>query len=292
VTGGVLACEGVPRDLGRDQGAALAAEIRAAAGDPVLRRLAAHVGAEGRASRRWLRDVRRHFPHQAEWLEGLARTARVSPLGLVRALRASLCSEAAGVALAVVSPSGLQLARSAVPGAVLRRMRPEGRFASLEVASPLLAAPWAGVNECGLAVAAIGGPELPSDCAGSAVLLARDCLERFDGLDSALAWCLGRPAAGGASLLLADAAGGLAAVEFARADRRVRRADGERLLVAGSACDVAIEKALASAGGDDLDALLAAALGDGAARAAIRLDPQGRSLRWDRDAPARPAGSA
>jgi hypothetical protein len=282
----MLACEGVPRDLGRDQGRALALEIRAAVSDSAPSRLAGLLVGESRTSRRWLRDVRRHFPHQAEWIEGLARAARVSPLALVAGMRRALGAELTGVALAVCSPSRVQVARSAVPGAVLRRMRPEGRFASLELASPLLPAPWAGVNEGGLVVAAIGGVDAPSStCASSAVLLARDCLERFDALESALAWCLGRPAAGGSSLLLADAAGGVAAVEFGASDRRVLRPDAGSLLVAGSGCDVAsLHKSLSGAARGDLDTLLEALLGEAAARSAIRLDPIARCLHPRRDA--------
>jgi hypothetical protein len=56
-------------------------------------------------------------------------------------------------------------------------------------------------------------------------------------------------------------------------------------LAAAGACDVAaLEKSLAGADAGDLDALLAAALGGPAARAATRIDPTGRRLQPDRDA--------
>jgi hypothetical protein len=173
----IVECEGVPRDLGRDQGVALGAAIRADMAGSALRRLVDRLGGQP-DSRRWLRDVRRHFPHQGEWLDGLARAARVPPAALVRGMRASLRAGSSAVALAVAGADGVRIARSERDGSVLRRMRPEGRFASVEIGAPLLTSPWIGVNQGGLAVAAVGGAESPGSCAAPALLLVRDCLDR------------------------------------------------------------------------------------------------------------------
>lgn len=279
-------CEGVPRDLGRDQGTAFAAEIAAAVGASGLRRLADRLGRGDRETRRWWRDLRRHFPHQSEWLEGQARAAGVPVLALARAACAALGADPGAIALALAGGDGPRLARSAAHGARLCRMRPEGRFASLEVGSPLLTAPWIGVNEGGLALAAIAGVASGGGCVVSPLLLARDCLERFDAVESALAWCLGRPAAGGGSLLLADAGGEIAGVEIGARERRVLRPDAGALLLTGRLVDrPALEKALAAAPRDDLDALLASVLGPRAARAAVRAEPAPRRLSPGFDAP-------
>lgn len=282
----LVECEGVPRDLGRDQGAACAEAIRAAAGAPGLRRIADRLGRFDRASGRWLRDVQRHFPHQGEWTEGLARAAGVPGPALVRAMRAALRSDASAIAVAVVAQGGVQVARTATQGSVLRRMRPEGRFISLEIGPAVLTAPAIGLNEAGLAVAVVAGIEAAGACAASAALLVRDCLERFDSVESALAWCLGRPAASDASILLSDPTGEIAGVEFRAGGRRVARPDGGVLLLAGAGCDVAtLEKSLAAAPDrDDFEAVLAAVLNERAVPA-TRIHPAERSLRAGSDAP-------
>jgi hypothetical protein len=232
-----LALEGVPRELGYAQGRAARTSIRrACAGAGPVAETLARFGVLPRERARWLRDVRRHFPHQAEWLEGAARGAGVSLGSLVRAAADALSardgawsaadgtlSALDGTLLALARPGGAWLARGVASDAVLRRVAPEGRFRSLELARPLLPAPDLGVNEAGLAVAVRSGAAADPRCAAPAALLARDCLERFDSVSSALDWCLGRPAAPGAALLFADASGRLAGVLLAAHERRVLR---------------------------------------------------------------------
>jgi hypothetical protein len=104
------------------------------------------------------------------------------------------------------------------------------------------------VNERGLAVAAAGRCEpAPAGCAAPAWLLAQDCLERFADVEAALAWCLDRPGGGSGAILLADAGGALAGVEFDGGGRRVRRPAGGDLLAAGGG---ELIKRLREAGGE------------------------------------------
>lgn len=254
-------CEGAPRDLGRDQGTAARAALAACA-TAGLARWRDHLGLGDAALSRWQRDVRRYFPHQHEWLEGVARAAGLPLRSLVRAAVATLDAERDALLVGVESDEGGLLWRSAAPAALLRRVAPEGRFRSLELASPALASPWIGVNDSGLAVAVTGG-RIPGRCAAHAALLARDCLERFEGVESALAWCLGRPAAPGASLLVADASGELAGVELSATGREVRRAESGVLVLGSGAAELA--KAIADRGiaREALEPLLARALGGG-----------------------------
>lgn len=233
-----IECEGAPRDLGRDQAAAAPGAVRGAAGmgGPLrrpLRRMLARLAPVEPGLLRWRRDLRRYFPHQHEWLEGAARAAGVPDRALLRAACAAFDRERDAWLVAHEGEAGPRLWRAPAPGALLRRMRPEGRFVSIELASPLLPCPWIGVNEAGLAVALSGG-RLPGRCAAHAALLGRDCLERFESVESALAWCLGRPAAAGAAILLADAGGELAGVVLSPAGREVRRPGGGVLALGGA----------------------------------------------------------
>ncbi|HVN40973.1 MAG TPA: carcinine hydrolase/isopenicillin-N N-acyltransferase family protein [Myxococcota bacterium] len=271
-----IRCAGVPREQGFAQGLVSreALRERCAARGPLARAQDA-LGLLDSASSRWLRDLRRHFPHQGEWLEGAARGAGLALPALVRAARAShrdlprvlVACEGAGVA---------RIGCALPPHTILRRMVPEGRFRTLELALPWLPAPWLGVNEAGLAVAATSGARAGARCAAPGTLFARDCLERFESVGSALAWCLGRPAAPGASLLFADAAGELAGVELAPKDRRVRRPErGVLVLGADAARAAAIEKRLAEGSRDAL--AFAQALGTDAGECASA-DAAGRRL--------------
>src|SRR6185436_20653472 len=115
-------CSGAPRDLGRDLGCALRAELRErlAVGGRLRGWLAelARAGAPAPLAR----DLRRHFPHHAEWLEGVAHGAGVPLRALERAL-AERCApgEPQGVAVGAVSGTAVAVA-SAVPRAArLRR---------------------------------------------------------------------------------------------------------------------------------------------------------------------------
>ncbi|HVH19188.1 MAG TPA: hypothetical protein VNF72_12875 [Myxococcota bacterium] len=214
--------EGVPRELGFAQGRAARAELQAICGPrDVLARALDGLGHMDAGSARWWRDLRRHFPHQAEWLEGAARGAGLPLPALARNARASLA--APQHALVALEDGEARLVCATPARASLRRVAPEGRFRSLELALPELPTPWLGVNAAGLAVAATPGALGVGTCAAPAAHFARDCLERFESVASALAWCLGRPAAPGAALLLADASGEIAGVELTAQGRRVRR---------------------------------------------------------------------
>lgn len=273
-----LVCEGAPRDLGRDQALGVPDALRDALGGSGRRwRLRDRLGPGDPRLARWQRDVRRFFPHQHEWLEGAARAAGVPTRGLLRAAVAVLERERDALLVAVEGGGGPVLVRSAAAGAVVRRVRPEGRLASLELASPLLACPWIGVNEAGLALAA-GGGSRPGRDVVHAALLARDCLERFEGVESALAWCLGRPAAPGACILLADARGEVAGLELSEAGRRVRRPEAG-VLVLGGARRRELAKALSGATSGDLQAALSRSLGEPDAAAAVRVEVAARRLR-------------
>ena len=178
--------------------------------------------------------MRRHFPHQAEWLEGAARGAGLPLAWFVREAAARLAGPPQGL-LAYEVDGAPVIACGPVSTAWLRRMHPEGRFRSVELAEPWLPSPWIGVNEAGLAVAACAGSRPDGLRRAPAALFARDCLERFDTVASALAWCLGRPAAPGGALLFADAAGEVAGVELLDGERRVRRPEVGKLALGACA---------------------------------------------------------
>ena len=254
-----IRCAGVPREQGFAQGRMSREALRERCAAPALTRAQDAVGFLDAASARWLRDLRRHFPHQGEWLEGAARGAGLALPALVRAARASL-DEPPRALVAWEAGSVARIGRVLPDHTILRRMEPEGRFRTLELALPWLTTPWLGVNEAGLAVAATTGACAGSGCAAPGTLFARDCLERFDSVGSALTWCLGRPAAPGPSLLFADASGEIAGVELASGGHRVRRPE-RGVLVFG--CDPAsapvIDKRLTEVGRDAL--ALAHALG-------------------------------
>jgi hypothetical protein len=202
----------------------LRAHVRAAVSEQgTLRGLLASLRQSG-ATTRLHRDLRRYFPHQAEWLEGLALGSDVALRVLVRALALSCAPEAPqGVAIGAVSGSAVAIASAVPRGALWRRVAPEGRFRSLEVALPAATAPVIGVNEAGLAVAVAEQRSLPGRFAPPLALFARDCLERFERVEPALDWCLARPAAPGGSLVLADAHGELAGVYAGGPERRALR---------------------------------------------------------------------
>jgi len=226
-----VSCEGAPRDLGRAQGVASRAVVRSEArADTSLRHWLDRLGLGDAATSRWRRDLRRYFPHQHEWQEGVARAAGVPDRALLRAAIAALEQERRAVLVGRETGAGPLLLRTPAAGSELRRVRPEGRFASIELASPLLATPWIGVNEAGLGVAVSGGHQ-PGPCRAHAALLARDCLERFESVESALAWCTGRPAAPGAAILLADATGELAGIELTPTGRLLRRPENGELVL-------------------------------------------------------------
>ena len=211
-----IECEGAPRDMGWDQGRACRDALRRAVGLlpglPLLLRDA--------RTRDVLQEIRRHFPQQYEQLLGMARGAQVAPARLATHSLGALC--APSQAVAYQTADGVHLAVSAPPDAIMRHARPEGRFATQELTRPMLTTSLLSLNERGLAVAMVGAPA-PGARGASAALLLRDCVERFESVAAATEWCLTRPCAPGGRVLLADAAGDLAAVEIGPQGRQVSR---------------------------------------------------------------------
>jgi hypothetical protein len=288
-----VVCRGAPRDLGFDQGAAVRARLRADAS--AARGLSALVGRlRGRAQVvRADRDIRRFFPHMAERMAGLARGAGVPRAALVARLVRATQEPSSGWLVAAdaarTGEEGALLAR-AVAGQlaglgawIVRRSEPDHDHHSVEVAPAAGVPALAGVNEHGLAAAATHAaapPEDFADCAAPAELLVQDCLQRFDTVEKAVEWCVRRPAGGRARILLADAAGGMAAVDVEGTVRRVLASEAGVLLgLARGSAQGALGKAAAARPrlcGSALAALLAEMAGPGALR--LLLDPHRRRL--------------
>lgn len=225
-------CAGVPRDLGRDMGRCCVDRIRARVGRPSLFQRLRDGFALASSEANWLRDVRRYFPHHFEWLEALSRAAGVSLPALARASASAFAAER-HAALVVAEVEGrVCVYRRAPPAAVVRRVDPEGRFASIEYAAAILSAPWIGVNGAGLAIAASGGVDPVRGRCAHMALFTCDCLQRFDALDSSIDWCMGRPAAPGGALVIVDAQGNAGAVVGMSGKRRVVSLDDGVLVVA------------------------------------------------------------
>lgn len=255
-----VACEGAPRDLGHDQGAFARHRIAEALHDVARPGFWRRLLPDRRAPEILLgRDMRRYFPHLFERTIGLARGAGVSERRLWSLLESHGGQESGATIAAVGEPTLIVRAMALPPAALLlRRSDPgEGDFRSIELAIPGIVPALVGVNERGLAVsaswsAAAQGLRGPRTSAAPALLLAQDCLQRFDRLAAALEWCERRPAGGPATLVLADAAGDLAAIHVVGDERRVVRPD-QGLLVAplGSERTRRIEKGAAAASGRD-----------------------------------------
>jgi hypothetical protein len=284
----VISCEGAPRDVGGDQGRACAA-VLGSTYDALPRRERGRLrlGRVDARTRSLARDLARHFPRQAEAIDGMARMARVPRAWLVERMARDLCGRDGssygsidGAALAAVAELGdgaSLAARTMTPGLIFRRSAPEGGFRALEVTAPWLTGSLAGVSEAGLAVAVVrcAGRAGSTACAAPAALLVQDCLHRFESLEGALDWCLGRPASGPATLVFADAEGEIAGVSITRERRTLLRpADG--LILAGpSDEDGAVEtnKALR-----ELAPLTPASLVRGLTSDVAALDPLGRRI--------------
>jgi hypothetical protein len=217
-----ITCRGAPRDLGLDQGTACTADIAcltAALASPLAR-----IGSALRppaAQREILRDTYRYFPHLAERTAGLARGANISVHALA-ALSAQPERAPADALRIVKGERGACIARALPPDAllVLRESAPDTDYRSLELVTPPRLAALVGVNEHGLALAAVLHAARGGDCAAPASLLAQDCLQRFDRVEKALEWLERRPAAGRADFVLADATGATAAFEIDGTARR------------------------------------------------------------------------
>ncbi len=282
-----IECTGHPRDMGLAQGGACASTIRAAceaAGLPLrrsrvptLRALNAGPVRGSGAGREFLR----HFAHQAERLEGLARAANVpfdSVIELhlrVRAggveagllarrtcLRAHSQSDAA-LGKRTILERTLPASVTDEVGWILRESRSSVGFRSVEIGLPWLVSGVAGVNQAGLA--AMAGPIL-SGTAGRTgfpppALLVQECLQRFEDLVSALDWCRKRPVEGEQSFVLADASGQVATVVSTGRERRIREGEGELYLEGGElATQVGADEAISDR---------------------VVLDPLARSLRLE-----------
>ncbi len=252
----LIECEGAPRDLGFDQGtqcrAALAAAYRSRSR---WQRARLRLWAESEACRRVWLELRRFYPQQAETIEAMARASRVPVAWLIAKLAGNrwITTPADALVLAAASAitdRGALLARALPGDAIVRRSRPESGFRSIEWTQPWRAAPLAGVNEAGLAVACASsaGEVTGSRHAVPAALLAHDCLRRFDELDGAIDWLLVRPGGGKSMLVLADLSGEIAGVRVDGDERVVfRPADGLIVHTGGHARQAEIEKGLREA---------------------------------------------
>jgi hypothetical protein len=223
----------------------------------------------------------RHFPHQAEALEGMAGGAGVPRAWLAHCLAREPAADSlavGGEGVGAGDPGKRLLARSVAGDVIVRRIRPDGGFGSLELVRPWLTSGLAGVNEEGLALLCAQVGDAPGDCAAPAILLARDCLQHFDTVAAALEWCTGRPAGGRATLLLTDASGELIAVEVAGSARRVRRADGGLLVAAPPERSAAIEKSLRVTPSGSAGALIQSLAAGTEVDACVLVDPDQRRL--------------
>ena len=233
-----IECKGAPRDLGLDQGAACAQAIASWLDErgiarrrhwiPTVRRLTSSGVLGGGVGR----EVVRHYAHLAERMSGIARASGVSLDALMEDVVASAYAVEGNalalpaIAVAAGSSAAPLVARSLDDGLpwALRRSLPEIGFASVELTLPWLAGGLAGVNDAGIGVAAatpIEAPRYTGASAAPAWLLVQEALQRFDELDGAIEWCLKRPASGTFGILLADASGDRALVEFSGESRQL-----------------------------------------------------------------------
>ncbi len=270
--------------MGFDQGSACRAALaRVYARAPLRDRLRWRLGVLDADVARTARDVARHFPRHSEALDGLARGAGVPRAWLDARLARTLrrpASLGGGPGIAVAAPSGgaAALLALALPDDwQLRRARPEGGIACLELAPTWFSGALAAVSQVGLAAAVIprAGDAGPGACAAPAALLVQDALHRTDSLAGALEWCLHRPAGGSATLLFADANGEVAGVSVEAGARSLLR-PAAGLLVEAATPERArgITKRLVDGPPADAEVLLARSLD----APAVALDPRARQL--------------
>jgi len=272
-------CQGAPRDLGLDQGRALRERIQAEVATlPWRARIEAALGGglADSLTARVDRDLRRHFPHMAERLDGLSRGAGTRPGELSALLARELHAAASprpcasrGLLVAWAPEAGVPaLVGRTLPESAdaMRHSAPDHDYASHESIVPWLVPPLGGRNEQGLCVVGASSPVetvAEDGCAAPALLLVQDCLQRFDSTDKAIEWCEGRPAGGRATLLIADVSGDVAEVEIEGADRRVRRPSDGLLVVSRTPAEgESLRKAVLESNGD-FAAALRDALGAG-----------------------------
>jgi hypothetical protein len=258
----IVECRGDHRDMGRDQGAACRGALAGlervllAIALPhggrlasALERVAPPVaGALGRVGRRLMtRDFARLYPEHLERMIGIAEggavpvhllfVAPMVELTLNRGVY-TLPPPAACTAVAVTrdrsstgepiiaknfdyppASNAVHLTRRSLPAAA-------GRVGSLEVTKAPLPGCHDGINQHGLAVAYNYGHFSGRSHARIGItVLVQELLETCRSVDQALAALACRPRAGGALLMLADAAGDIASVELAPDFFTVRRGD-------------------------------------------------------------------
>ena len=180
------------------------------------------------------REIVRHYPHLGERIQGLARGAGHSIDSLmelfVRASRDEAPADVFAAEASVAARAG-DAARVAcfLPdgGWIARRSEPEVGFASVEITLPWLPCAVGGVNEAGVAAAVVSHPGAAASDAPSALLLAQECLQRFDDVTGCIDWSLKRPASGCVRLVVADGAGRVAVVEIDGDWRSVHEVAGE-----------------------------------------------------------------
>ncbi len=180
------------------------------------------------------REIVRHYPHQGERIQGLARGAGHSIDSLMDLfVRASRGEARGGVFTAeadVAARAGdaALVARSLPAGGwIARRSEPEAGFASVEITLPWLPCAVGGVNEAGVAAAVVSHPGAEPGDAPSGLLLVQECLQRFDDVTGCIDWSLKRPTSGCVRLVVAEGTGRVAAIEIDGAGRTVHEVAGE-----------------------------------------------------------------
>ena len=277
-------CAGAPRDLGLDQGRAFADRIRREAGrlrpDGAFARWFFERAQRGRAVV-VRRDTLRYFPHMGERTMGLARGSGVGEVALAGLLGRAFDGDEGGVFALAGRTTGetpliVRATTSRERSLIVRNSAQDSDFASVDLALPWRVSALAGVNEHGLAVTSVSlGGRYERGHAAPAVLMTQDCLQRFDLVEKAVDWLLGRPAGGSGSFVLADATGVLRAVDVTPEARTVREPEAG-VLTAG-APGFRERLAAALAGNEPRDAESAAGL---VAGPRVVLDPSRRGFGY------------
>lgn len=249
-------CEGLPVEMGRAQGTALAGRIHAAR--KALREIEAfrrqrpwwlpyplYRWLAGRKAQRLLASLlSRELPELGQRLEGLAEGARLSlsTLYLFNALEPLLssiggCTACPGGCSAVAvrgsrsADGGPMIARNfdylpvVQPFYTVRKSRPREGFRSLEFTVAPLAGAVDGMNQQGLCIAynyafATDGDPAP---AVPITMLISEALRRCGTVQEAAAWIAARRRWGGGLLMLADASGDVASLELSNTRSHLRR---------------------------------------------------------------------
>ncbi len=249
-----ITCAGSHRQMGQQQGRALAEQARRGIREVILEnerigQIKPRLVPAGvfRKAGVWLArrtvpgDVELHYPRQYDRFCGIADGAGmpVEHIWLMvfleqqarSALRMPGCTSFALTAerTAFGEPAiarVFDLPPETKPFNALRWDRPTDRHASVQLTFPQLAGSHTGVNEPGLAIAYnLGYPRDRSGCRASITLIVQEVLERCGSVDEAIELIEELPRSGGALLTLADAAGDIAAVELTATQTVTRRAE-------------------------------------------------------------------